>query len=107
MCLNIGAKKCELRYPEKSFYMSSDYHDCMSDLYDQIYGENSLQLCRFAYGNFSGLFDDIKINIDRIGAGILYNSVASLNMLECYQNYGDIKLFCDDAYELGYLDFSE
>ena len=59
MCLNIGARKCDLHYPEKQFYLSSDYHDCMRDLYNQIYGENSLNLCRFSYGNYSGLFDDI------------------------------------------------
>lgn len=100
VCLNIGAQKCGLMHQQKVYSKDEGYRDCMEALYREVYGEHSLEFCKFNYGNSSGIYlESEKQNFDIMA---LDANDHSYSMFKCYQNHGNLDAFCDDVYQLGY-----
>ena len=77
------------------------YNDCLQNIYDELYGPKSSEFCQYAYGNQSEIYEESEKygwDLDKID-----DTSFSQNMQECYADSGNLKLFCDDIYMLGYL----
>ena len=100
ICLNIEAEKCNLQNDEKLLMKSANFSNCMETSFDKIYGQNSMDFCRYAYGNSSAIY----LPEDRTSwdLSILEKNVFSNKMFKCYQNNGLVKEFCDDVQRLEY-----
>ena len=99
VCRNIGAHKCELKYkqnkdPDGEFY---EYRGCIREVYSQYYGQDSLEYCRFEFGNSSGIHEDeerTNLNLDDIDN----NKMSYVSkMYNCFKKSSSIKEFCEDV----------
>lgn len=65
---------CDILHEEKLLDITPEYHDCMKNVYDQNYGENSLQFCQLIFGNSSKVYSEENKKDKDFGQ----------DMLECY-----------------------
>ena len=104
VCLNIEARKCDLKFGSKKLRAESpEYFSCMKSVYADQNGNDSLEFCRFAYGNSSGVYDESDTkNFQVSKVTDQDNSGFSMEMFSCYQKSKSLKQFCDDINDLGY-----
>lgn len=101
VCRNLDAQKCELKYRKDSnnknkqeFY---EYRTCIKSVYTQYYGPDSLEYCRFEFGNSSGIHEEEeRNNLSLTDIDTKPKSYVT-KMYNCYKKSTSIKQFCEDV----------
>lgn len=103
VCLNDGAQKCDFSIKDRLMSIGPQYNDCLQNIYSELYGNNPIEFCKYAFGNQSEIYKDSEKfgwNLDQIE-----ETSFSQNMHQCYADSGSLKEFCDNVYMLGYLEW--
>ena len=80
----------------------------MEELYNSLIGskngEDSLQFCQYAYGNYSGIYKypELSHEVEEFPEEADEETFKA-NMENCYQKNESLKEYCDDAYHLEFF----
>ena len=84
---------------------SPAYFNCMKTAFSGQFGNDSLDFCRFAYGNSSGVYEESdtkNFDVSKVTDKGNPGSGFSIQMFQCYLKSNSLKQFCDDIGDLGY-----